>query len=637
MKIAVIYISLLLSLPVSGQAIPGLQDTVLIDGVVISGKPKDAPMAGFKKQKLDSLALKEHINESLGELLAANTRIFVKSYGPGTSSTSSFRGTGANHTYIAWNGIKINNPMLGQTDLSLLPSGMIDEAHVYQGGGSMEIFSGGLGSAVNLLTIPQWNVKTAIQTTLSAGTYGRMNLLAKISTGKNDFRSVTKFFSEYSENNFLYPDPYSVSENVWLRRENNQMKQNVFMQELYLRKPHHQFSARFWHQYADRNIPVPVLVSQQYPGEKQKDESTRALLNYDFYSGEKNLNLVMAILSDRLDYSNPIASVDSKNRMLTGVFKSSLATPVTHNTVAKISLENNLTSVNSNNYSSKKINNTLEISLLAETYFSGRVSASMLIRETLLNDRFLIPDLSAGFQFKTNKEKESYLKANFSRNSRIPSLNDMYWTPGGNPHLKNEYATTFEVTWEMSEKKLSGFSYNYDITVFRSFIRDMIKWAPGSNTLWYATNLSKVNTSGVEASFSLHYSNGPIKSDLTAGYSLTRANDISYETKSSLNQLIYVPFHQINNIFRLGYRNFSASLLSKFTGKRYTDSDNTRFLPGYLVNDLSMGVKFKLKIISINSSIVIENLFNEEYQNTAWYPMPGRSYMFKLTFETKRQ
>lgn len=637
MKIAVIYIALLTSLQLSGQIKSGLRDTVLIDDVVINGRPKDAPMAGFKKTKLDSLALKDNISKSMGELLSANTRIFVKSYGPGTSATSSSRGTGANHTYIAWNGIKINNPMLGQADLSLLPSGMIDEAHVYQGGGSMEIFSGGLGSAVNMLTIPEWNGKTDIITALSAGTYGRMSLLAKINTGRNDFRSVTKFFAEYSENNFRYPDPYAVSENAWLRRENNRVKQNGFMQEFYLKKSHHQFSARFWHQYADRQIPVPVLVSQLYPGEKQKDESTRALLNYDYYSGIKNLNIAMAILSDRLDYLNPPASVDSKNKMLTGVFRSRLTTSLTPNTTAKISVEYNLTSVNSNNYSSGKINNTLEVAFLAETFFSKRISTSVLVRETLLNDKLLIPDLSAGLQFKTNKDKESYLKTNFSRNSRIPSLNDMYWMPGGNPDLKNEYAATVEIGWEMSEKKLSHFSYKYDITVFRSFIRDMIKWTPGNNSLWYAANLSKVNTSGIEASLSLHYSAGTFISDLTSGYSFTRAADISKETGSNARQLIYVPFHQINNIFRMGYRSFSVSLLSIFTGRRYTDSDNTRFLPGYLVNDLSMGMKFNLKIIALNTLFVIENLFNEEYQNTAWYPMPGRSFMFKLTFENIRK
>ncbi|NSW95626.1 MAG: TonB-dependent receptor, partial [Bacteroidales bacterium] len=472
MKTAVFYIALLFSLSVEGQITSGLNDTVLIKGVVISGRAKDAALAGFKKIKLDSLDIKECLTSSVADILSVNTTIFVKSFGPGTSSTSSSRGTGANHTLIAWNGIKINNPMLGQSDLSLLPSGLMDEVHIYQGGGSMELQSGGLGSAVNLLTMPEWNRKTNVSIGTSAGTYGRLNLLAKLSTGSKNFHSITRLFSAYSKNNFLYSDPYTVSEKNWLRRENSQMRQNVFIQELYFRKPQHQFSAKLWYQKADRNIPVPVIVSQLRPGEKQTDESVRALFNYDYYPGAENLNLCLAILSDRLDYSNPPASIDSRNKMITGVFKGSLTAPLTVKTKAKIQIENNLNAVKSNNYETQKINNILEIAFIAETFFSERINTSVLLREIVTNKKMLIPDFSAGIQLKTDNKNASFLKANFSRNSRIPSLNDMFWLPGGNPDLKNEYGTTLEIGWETSGKKFSYLSYNFDITLFRSFIRE---------------------------------------------------------------------------------------------------------------------------------------------------------------------
>lgn len=636
LKIAVFYIALLASLNIAGQISPGLYDTVLIKGVIISGRTKDAPLAGFKKIRLDSLQLKENFNESVASILSANTTIFIKSYGPGTSSSSSSRGTGASHTCIAWNGIKINNPMLGQSDLTLMPSGLTDEMHIYQGGGSMEILSGGLGSAVNLLSVPEWNKKTALMISTSAGTYGRLNVLAKLSTGKNNFHSVTRLFKAYSENNFLYTDPYSVSEKKQLRRENSSMKQNGFMQELYFRKPHHHLSARLWYQYADRNIPVPIIVSQLYPGEEQIDESIRALLNYDYYSGVENLNVSFAILSERLDYINPPASVDSRNKMITGVFKTSFTAPLTSGTRAKILLENNLNSVSSNNYEKGKTSNTLEIAIIAETVFSGRFTTSLLLREILLNKKLLLPDISAGVQYGTDNKNSSFLKANISRNSKIPSLNDMFWIPGGNPDLKNEYATTIEIGWETS-RTFPYLNYKYDVTLFRSFIRDMIKWTPGNNTIWYATNLRKVNTAGIESSIGIHFSKGKISTDLKAAYAFTRASDVSDGSESKSGQLIYVPLHQFNNFFRLGYRNFSASLISRFTGRRYTDTGNRNFLPRFLVNDLSLGTKCQSKILIVHASFVIENIFNVEYQNTAWYPMPPRSYMLKLTFQTNRQ
>ncbi|NSW94712.1 MAG: TonB-dependent receptor, partial [Bacteroidales bacterium] len=211
---------------------------------------------------------------------------------------------------------------------------------------------------------------------------------------------------------------------------------------------------------------------------------------------------------------------------------------------------------------------------------------------------------------------------------------DMFWLPGGNPDLKNEYGTTLEIGWETSGKKFSYLSYNFDITLVRSFIRDMIKWTPGNNSLWYATNLNKVNTAGIESSLSIYYSKGSVNSELTAGYAFTKATDISFGAESNTGQLVYVPSHQLNSTLRLGYRNIAASLLSRYTGRRYTDYDNTHYLPGYFVSDINLSTRYRIKSLMVNTSIAIENVFNTEYQVTAWYPMPRRSYLIKLTFQT---
>ena len=78
---------------------------------------------------------------------------------------------------------------------------------------------------------------------------------------------------------------------------------------------------------------------------------------------------------------------------------------------------------------------------------------SILLREILDRSSFLIPDFSAGLQFRIIEDREDYfLKANISRNSKIPSMNDMFWFPGGNPDLKNEYAFIYELTYEMNQK-----------------------------------------------------------------------------------------------------------------------------------------------------------------------------------------
>jgi iron complex outermembrane receptor protein len=73
---------------------------------------------GFKRVRLDSSILIPKSGGDLGQILSQHSTIFIKSYGNGTLATSSFRGTAAQHTQVQWNGISLNSPMLGQTDMS---------------------------------------------------------------------------------------------------------------------------------------------------------------------------------------------------------------------------------------------------------------------------------------------------------------------------------------------------------------------------------------------------------------------------------------------------------------------------------------------------------------------------------------
>ena len=97
----------------------------------------------------------------------------------GGTATPSFRGTGASHTQIAWNGININHPMLGQSDLSLIPAGLIDDIQIFYGGASMALNSGGIGGIINLETKPVWKKETSISLNPGIGSFGQIYRIVK--------------------------------------------------------------------------------------------------------------------------------------------------------------------------------------------------------------------------------------------------------------------------------------------------------------------------------------------------------------------------------------------------------------------------------------------------------------------------
>ena len=122
-----------------------------IDEVTVWGK-RPMKEIGVQKTKFDSLALKENIALSMADILTFNSSVFVKSYGRATLSTVAFRGTSPSHTQVTWNGMRINNPMLGMTDFSTIPSYFIDQASLLHGTSSVNETGGGLGGLVKLGT-----------------------------------------------------------------------------------------------------------------------------------------------------------------------------------------------------------------------------------------------------------------------------------------------------------------------------------------------------------------------------------------------------------------------------------------------------------------------------------------------------
>ncbi len=261
-------------------------DTVKIKEVIITRKQISSEQPGYKFFTIDSSLLNGYSHCFLNDLLRDATPLFIKEYGAGLTATSSFRGTSAGHTQVTWNGININDPMLGQTDFSLIPAGMIDNVMVSFGGASMDLGSGAIGGIINLGNEPSWRKETIIDVAPGAGSFGRYSGLLKVSTGSDIFQSVTKAFVNSAENDFRYLDEEAAVPE-WKNREHNQLIQKSFMQELYFRKSKNVLSARFWYQSASRNLPGSILYG--YSGEKQSDESLRTLLSYDAIKGNKEL------------------------------------------------------------------------------------------------------------------------------------------------------------------------------------------------------------------------------------------------------------------------------------------------------------------------------------------------------------
>ncbi len=217
------------------------------------------------------------------------------------------------------------------------------------------------------------------------------------------------------------------------------------------------------------------------------------------------------------------------------------------------------------------------------------------------------------------------LKFNASRNFRIPTYNDLYWTSSGNLDLNPEVSLQGELGNRFSWRDLE-----LNFTAYYIDIDEMIRWLPGSDGTWRPSNVDEVHTYGVESVLNWKkqlWEFGTV--NLTGTYAYTIS-----ENKQTHNQLTYVPYHKATAALAYSYRALELDYQFLFNGEVYTRSDNdSRYnLDSYMVSNLGASYGFgKNENYRLGARIL--NLFNEAYESIENRFMPGINFNIYLNLD----
>ena len=298
-KVITIALELLSIAGVSAQSIT--QRIHRLDEVVVTA---NRPMKdiGVQKTTFDSLALKENIALSMADILTFNSSVFVKSYGRATLSTVAFRGTSPSHTQVTWNGMRINNPMLGMTDFSTIPSYFIDQASLLHGTSSVNETGGGLGGLVKLGTIPDAPDGFNMQYVQGIGSFKTFDEFARITFHNDNWTSSTRAVYSSSPNDYkyvnhdkkvnIYDDDHNIigQYNPTERNRSGSYKDLHLLQEVYYNtNKGDRFGLNAWYINSNRELP---MLTTDYGNERnfenrQREHTFRSVLSWDHtFSGK---------------------------------------------------------------------------------------------------------------------------------------------------------------------------------------------------------------------------------------------------------------------------------------------------------------------------------------------------------------
>lgn len=226
-------------------------------------------------------------------------------------------------------------------------------------------------------------------------------------------------------------------------------------------------------------------------------------------------------------------------------------------------------------------------------------------------------------------------KASISRNYRFPTLNDLYFLPGGNPDLKSEHGFTYDVGLSFSVGKENVYALSGGINWFDSHIDDWIIWLPTTKGFFSPRNLKKVHAYGAETNAHLDIMLGKDwKLDMNGTFSWTpsinESEPMSPADQSVGKQLPYVPEFSATVTGRLSWRTWSLLYKWCYYSQRYTMSSNdytlTGYLPPYFMNNVTLEKQLSFRWADLSLKGSINNLFDEEYLSVLSRPMPGINF-----------
>lgn len=621
-----------------------LADTVRLKEVFVTSARQITERAFYIKT-IDSVVLANTAVSDLSDLLQNYSSLYVKTYGVGGLSTASFRGTSASHTQVLWNGLSINSPLWGQTDLSMMPVFFTDEVSLLYGSSSLAKTSGGLGGCISLNNTPDWNAGTQISYAQTAGSFGYLLSQLKWGYSRNKIVSSTRFFYDKAKNDFRYLNNANGLFN-YPRQKNADYIKNGFLQEFYYKLSQRQFAGiKVMSTWGDRNF-APIMSNESaHRHENQKDNSVNITGEWKYYGTSSNWSFNMGLIRNTLDYvllnfNSEQSLVNSVNtRSESNVFSNKLnfQQDFSSRTVLKSSAELHYTSAHYTNREEKtgfSVNRT-DVSLQSSVHhvFNNLLSGYILVHQKMV-DSEIMPFIGAmGLEFKPSVTSEFTIRSNLGRNLHVPTLNDKYFDPGGNPDLRPEVGYQADAGVQYV-KTMNDIRYQIEITGFAAWIEDWILWHPSEFRYWTADNVEQVFSRGTEVNASIKGSLGEMIYQVKGNYAYTRTTNEERESPSKGMQLIYIPRHVGNVQFFLERGTFSTFLSCHNTGVRYasTVEEASYQVPGYYLMDFGAGKTFKVRKHSLYLNFRLNNVLNKQYQVIQYRAMPGRNYAVTLSF-----
>ena len=606
MKIKVTLITALLFVVSIVKAQDNIVKKDTLKEVIITSSRIDLP---FKENSrtidvISSKDIKNSAATNVADLLQQVAGVDIRRRGTAGSQADLYiRGGGFDQTLLLIDGIKMDDAQTGHHTLNAaLPIEVIERIEIIKGPAARVFGQNAFTGAINIVT--KKKLKSIASINVEGGSFRQLN--KSVTFGK-EFENASfiahigSLTSEGYRNNSDYDN-----NNYFIKAVLNKQKQPIEVIGTFFDK---KFGAENfytdnadWHEYEETQSSL-IGVSTTLKNEKWKITprvywkrgQDIFLLKRDDPSFFKNLHITNKVgVETNASYTSNLGvtgfGIDvSKN------YISSNNLGERSRTMANLFLEHRF----------KLANDKLDITPgVAITYFSDFKFHAF-------------PGLDVGYQISDNFKAYGNLGVTY----RIPTYTDSFYnSPStiGNENLEPEEAFAQEIGLKYNSGRVTTSAAFFNRNVINRI--DFIRPDTNPDTKYVATNIAKVNTQGFEFNADYRFKLNEFNQVLSFGYNFLE-DDILQQNKELSRYSLNTLKHQFITRFTSKlFKNVRQNIIYKHAERTIGTS--------YNVWDASIIIDIQ----KFNFTITANNIFNADYIETGFAPMPPSNVLFGLRY-----
>ncbi len=562
-----------------------------------------------------------HIESGTGNLInqdLASAGLSIRQYGPSGIGTLSRRGADPSQLQILWNGIVLNNPMLGMTDLSLLQNDASTRISLTEGSSGSLYGSGSVGGTLAIQHTLPGKIGESVSTSFLAGSFGRLQAQGDFAIRKrksflvwdNQWLTINNDFP-YKIGDEVYGNMQFASRSQWRSRLSGGFNAGRW-----------DLSAHAEWQQGERGLGTSAGGTSSLGN--QKDENQRLALHANYQTDKLKWVQRFGLVEDRIVFQMPGNTAPDSSRSQSMQVQQELHFHIGKwNAIAGADLWR--VAGNTRQYA-RDIEQVFPAQFFA-LYRQSRNCRFAASSRWEWHERIAVNALSAEFAVNRVITAKTAISSSFRR----PTLNDLYWSMGGNQDVKPESGGNAEagLSAKWHHKKIQG---DFSATLWARYLNNPIVWLP-ENNVWYVRNMQRGDYQGFQLSARLSGETRKFRWLWQAGMEWCKTSMLN---NNSRFHALFVPRVSGATSLRLSIKQWFVYASEQWQSMRYISTDNLSSMPAYGLFSVQSGRNLTYRQHAIVLAAGADNVFNRNYEVMPGRPMPLRSLWLKINVQINK-